>query len=102
MSISIINKWPAGIQRFIDEIIVNAAMELVRSRPHRHVEQTTASLTEFSCEVAGLDGDFLNGFDALLCLSDLTIADGCRGILAIHTQRRSVALHSVHAHRLVW
>src|SRR5215831_16785783 len=101
MSVSIISKRPAGVQRFVDEIIVNTAMERVGSRLHRHVEQTTARLTEFSREVAGLDCDFLNSFDALLCLRDLTVADRGGSILPIDAQPGGVALHSVHAHRLI-
>src|SRR5215510_8327125 len=101
MPASVISEWPTGIERFVDEIIVNTAIERVRSRLHRHIEQTTARLTEFSREVAGLNCDFLNGFDTLLCLDDLTVADRSCGILAVDAHRRGVALHSVHAHRLI-
>ena len=70
MPVPIVGKRPARVKRFVDEIVVNAPMELVGPRPHGHVEQTTARLAVFSREVAGLDRDLLDGFHALLCLRD--------------------------------
>src|SRR5262245_38768856 len=41
MSVSVVDKWPTGVQGLVDKIVVNASMELIGPRPHRHVEQTT-------------------------------------------------------------
>src|SRR5262249_51186314 len=101
MSASIIGKGLTRVKSFVDKIVVNAAMELVRPRPHRHVKQTTPRLTEFSREVAGLNRNLLNGLYALLRLRNLTVLDRSGGILAIDPQRGGVALHPVDAHRLI-
>src|SRR5215471_3755397 len=101
MSASVVSKWPAGVERFVHEIVISAAMELVRPRLHGHVEQTTTRLTEFSSEVAGLDSDLLNGFDTLLRLRNLTVANRSCGILSIDPQRRSVTFHPIDPHRLI-
>src|SRR5262245_5805951 len=98
---TVVGKRPAGIERFVDEIVVNAAMKLIGARSHRDVEQTTARLSIFSREVAGLNRDLLNGFDALLCLSDRTVADGSSSVLAIDAQCRGIACHPVYTNRLI-
>src|SRR5262249_15344156 len=101
MSASVISKRTAGVKCFVHEIVVNAAVELVRPRLHGHVEQTTARLAEFRSEVAGLDRDLLNGFDALLCLCDLTVADRSSSVLTVDPQRRTVPFHSIYTNRLI-
>ena len=54
MSAAIVGEWPTGVERFIDEIVVSAAMKLIRPRLHGDVKQAASRLAEFGCVVAGL------------------------------------------------
>ena len=58
----------SGVQSFVREVIVGAAVKPVRSRPHRVVQETTTHLPVFRCEVTGEDGNLLNGIHTWLCL----------------------------------
>ena len=63
-----VGKGQTGVQSFIHKIVVAAAMELVGAGFHRVVEISAGRLPVFRIEVAGLNGDFLNGVHATLAV----------------------------------
>ena len=58
----------AGVEDFVDEIVVGAAVIRVGPGPHRDVEQATAHLSVFGREVTGLNRGLLDRIDARLGL----------------------------------
>src|SRR5205823_3748331 len=66
-----VRKWRTGIQRLVDEIVIDSAMELIRTRPHRVIEIAAAGLAELGGIIAGLNGNFLDGLHT--CLDALVI-----------------------------
>src|SRR5215471_15111162 len=61
-------KWDSRVECFIDEVVICASMDLVRTGLHCVIEKSTADLPVFSREVTGLNGDLLNGIHAGLHL----------------------------------
>src|SRR5439155_22152798 len=64
MSIPVVGEGSAGVETFIDQVVVAAAVKLVRARLHGEVKQTPASLPEFRSIVAGLNRNLLDRLDA--------------------------------------
>ena len=101
MAVSVVGKGPAGVERFVNEVVVGAAVKLIRSRFHRDVKQAAARLTEFRRVVAGLDGDLLCRLHAGLRLGDTAEANRGCGILTLDAKRGRVALQSIDADSLI-
>src|SRR5262249_59715955 len=51
------------VERLVRQILVSAAVELIRSRFGREVEHAAEHLAELRREVAGLDGEFAYRLD---------------------------------------
>ena len=50
-----IGKGKTGIESFVHQVVVAAAVELIAAGLHREIEVTAADLSVFRREVAGLD-----------------------------------------------
>src|SRR5258706_15173663 len=52
----------SGGQRFVDYVIVGAAVELVGSAARGEIEEASRGQSELGCEVGGLKRELLDGF----------------------------------------
>src|SRR5262249_37697375 len=84
-----VREWRTGIERLVDEIVENRAMEIVCSGPHRVIEISATRLSILGVEVARLNRDFLHGVNAPLVDLGLLSPDSVRRILAVNTDRLS-------------
>ena len=89
------------IQRFIDEVVIAAAVKLIGARFHGDVENTAAHLPVFRREVRGLDGGLLDGIHAGLGLLRDARSPGVGCVLALDPERLRVGRRAVDAHQRV-
>ena len=68
MTIAIISERPAGIERFVYEVIVRAAVELIGAGSHGDIDVAAAHLPVLRGVIAGLNSDLLNRIHAGLGL----------------------------------
>src|SRR5438874_10187873 len=66
MTMPVISKRRAGVEAFVDKVVVNAAVILIGARLHREVKKAAASLAELRRVVAGLNRNLLDRFDTRL------------------------------------
>src|SRR5690242_9429524 len=73
-SVPIVRERHARVEGFIGEIFVAAAVKLVGARLHGDVVDRAARQAEFSCKVAGLNGELLDRIHASLRLGGGALA----------------------------
>jgi len=64
MSIPVVGEGRAGVEVFVDEVVVAAAVKLVGAGLHGEVEESAAGLPKLRRVVAGLKCDLLDRLDA--------------------------------------
>src|SRR6202166_1347362 len=108
MTMPVVGKRRAGVEVFVNEVVVTGAVILVGARLHGEVKKTAASLAELCRVVAGLNRDLLDRFDAGLVSggtrhssSRWTSGTGSRCILPFHADGLGIPLEPIDADAVI-
>src|SRR5262249_10948151 len=101
-SAAVVRERLPRVESFIHEVIVAAAVKLVASGPHREVEESSAHLAVFGCEVTGLNRNLLDGVDARLVLLSKPRQVTIRRFLTFNANSGGVSLRAIHAKQISW